>query len=729
MAAFVTITATCAAGLEELVAGEIRGFGGQELEILTGAVTFQGELATAYRCCLWSRFTSRILLLISRFPAPDPDALYAGAKDVAWQQYMRADNTLAVDCVLSTSQINHSHFAALRVKDAVVDSFRELVNDRPSVDSKQPDIRLNVFIRDDEAHLSLDLAGDSLHRRGYRQDGGQAPLKESLAAAIVTRAGVSATMGRDDIILDPLCGSGTLLIEAALIIGDVAPGLDRRHFGFLQWQGHDEALWQTLVDEAMAREEAGGKRPWPRLLGFDSDPAAVKGALANIDRAGLRGKIHVERRDLSRLEAPETVASGRRLLITNPPYGERLSDKEEVKYLYRALGRIAATAFSGWQLAVFCSNPDLLDALAQKTIGHYRFFNGALPCTLRLFEVSGQPDRRTPWQIVNDSLDTILANRLRKNLKPLLKWAQREKISNLRIYDRDIPEYNVAIDLYGPWVHIQEYAAPDTVDADKVRARRREIIDTVAALFDCKRNRIFLKTREKQKGKKQYEKQGAKGRLVEVEEGDCHLLVNMSDYLDAGLFLDHRPLRATIGALARGKRFLNLYCYTGSATVHAAMGGARTTTSVDTSKTYLDWARKNLALSGLDPDRHRLERADCLEWLAARKVERYDLIFIDPPTFSNTKKGGGKVFDVQRDHDRLITAAMALLETGGLLLFSTNSRTFKLDEDLAARFAVHDISAKTIPLDFSRNKKIHRAFEIRHRGAKSGAEEGTAGQG
>jgi len=714
------LTATCAAGLEELVAGEIRGFGGQALEILTGAVTFDGSLAVAYRCCLWSRFTSRILLAISRFPAPDTDALYAGVRAVEWQEHLTVTSTLAVDCVLSSSQINHSHFAALRVKDGVVDYFRDLVGERPSVDSRQPDIRLNVFIRQDEAHLSLDLAGDSLHKRGYRQDGGQAPLKESLAAAIVSRAGVVAALGRDDVILDPLCGSGTLLIEAALISGDIAPGLDRRYFGFLKWQGHKQPLWAELVNEALAREEAGDSRPWPRLLGFDSDPSVVKAALANIDRAGLRGRIHVERRDLARLQPPEGLGQGRHLLVTNPPYGERLSDKEEVKYLYRALGRIASRAFSHWQLAVFCSNPDLLDALAQKTMGQYRFYNGAIPCTLRLFEVAPPLERPVSWQVRNETLDTTLANRLKKNIKPLLKWAQREKISCLRIYDRDIPEYNVAIDLYGPWVHIQEYAAPDTVDADKVRARRKEIIDTVSALLDCKRNRIFVKTREKQKGKKQYEKQGAKGRLVEVEEGDCHLLVNLSDYLDAGLFLDHRPLRALIGARAQGKRFLNLYCYTGSATVHAAMGGARTTTSVDTSRTYLEWARKNLAINGLDPERHRLERADCLDWLMERKVERYDLIFIDPPTFSNTKKGGGRIFDIQRDHGRLITAAMALLETGGLLLFSTNSRTFKLEEDLAARFSVLDISAKTIPLDFSRNKKIHCAFEIRHAGEGEG---------
>ncbi len=706
------LTATCSKGLEELVAEEIRSFGGQDVEILTGAVAFQGELSTAYRACLWSRFASRILLAISRFPAPDTDALYEGVKSVAWKSHMHVENTLAVDCVLSQSKINHSHFAALRVKDGVVDYFRDMVDERPSVDSRQPDIRLNLFLRQDEAHLSLDLSGDSLHRRGYRQEGGQAPLKESLAAAIVSRAGVTAGMGRDDVILDPLCGSGTLLVEAAMIIGDVAPGLDRRHFGFLKWRGHKRLIWDELLNEAMAREETGNEKPWPRLLGFDSDPRVVKAALANIHRAGLHDKIHVERRDLARLQPPTNLSKGRHLLITNPPYGERLSAKEEVKYLYRALGRIAAHSFQNWQLAVFSSNPDLLDALAQKTVGQYRLYNGPIPCTLRLFEVANRPERHVVWQISDQPLDSALANRLKKNLKPLLKWAGRENISCLRIYDRDLQEYNVAIDLYGPWVQIHEYPAPASIADDKVRARRREVLDTVAALLGCKRNRIFLKTRTKHTGKKQPDKP-AKIRLMEVEEEECHFLVNLNDYRDTGLYLDQRLLRQRIHRLAVGKRFLNLFCYTGSATVHAALGGARTTTSVDSSWSYLDWARKNMALNGLDPDCHGLVRADCLQWLQKLKVEKYDLILVDPPAL--TKRGGDLVFDIQRDHDQLITTAMGVLEEGGLLLFATTSQKFRLDESLERDFSVADISTKTTPQDFGRHRKSHRVFEIRHR--------------
>ena len=512
-----------------------------------------------------------------------------------------------------------------------------------------------------------------------------------------------------------MCGSGTLLIEAALIIGDVAPGLDRRYFGFLKWRGHNKEIWQQLVDEALEREESGLEKPWPRLLGFDSNPGVIKGALTNISQADLNGKIHVERRDLARLQPPTGLAKGRHFMITNPPYGERLSEKEEVKFLYRYLGRVAATFFSSWHLAVFSSNPDLLDALAQKTIGQYRFYNGPIACTLRIYEVASHEQQQHTWHINSDSPSSTLANRLKKNLKPLLKWASREQVSCFRIYDRDIPEYNVAIDLFGPWVHIQEYPAPATIAEDKVRARRKEVIETVSQILECKRNRIFIKSKSKQQGKKHGNKKPPKDRLVEVKEGGCRFLVNLSQYPDGGFYLGHRILRGRIHELAAGKRFLNLFSYTGAATVHAAMAGARTTTSIDTSRTFLDWTRKNLSLNGFDPSLHTLERADCLKWLQGRKVERYDLILVDPPSFSNTKRGGGAVFDLQPDHEKLIDTAMGLLEKGGLLLFTTSLGKFSMAEGLLERFDIRDISSKSIPQDFSRKKKALRAFEIRHR--------------
>jgi 23S rRNA (guanine2445-N2)-methyltransferase / 23S rRNA (guanine2069-N7)-methyltransferase len=222
---------------------------------------------------------------------------------------------------------------------------------------------------------------------------------------------------------------------------------------------------------------------------------------------------------------------------------------------------------------------------------------------------------------------------------------------------------------------------------------------------------IFLKVRKPQKGLLQYEKQAEHGEFFEVREGPCRFLVNLSDYLDTGLFLDHRPTRRLIGELARGRRFLNLFGYTGTASVRAALGGAATTTTVDLSRTYLDWARRNMALNGIEGERHRFIQADCLRWLE-RERQRHDLIFLDPPTFSSSKRMQGH-FDVQRDHLNLIRKALARLAPGGILLFSTNFRNFRLNEAALADVSVEDITDRTIPRDFQRNPRIHRCWTIR----------------
>jgi 23S rRNA (guanine2445-N2)-methyltransferase / 23S rRNA (guanine2069-N7)-methyltransferase len=303
----------------------------------------------------------------------------------------------------------------------------------------------------------------------------------------------------------------------------------------------------------------------------------------------------------------------------------------------------------------------------------------------------------------------MFANRLQKNLKQLGKWARREGVECYRVYDADMPEYAVAIDLYGDWVHVQEYAAPRTIEPEKAQARLFDALAAIPQALGVDKSKVVVKRRERQSGTKQYTRQAAQGVFREVNEGGVKLLVNLTDYLDTGLFLDHRPLRLRIQKEAAGKRFLNLYCYTATATVHAAKGGARSTTSVDLSKTYLDWARRNLSLNGFS-DKNKLEQGDVMAWLEADRNE-YDLIFIDPPTFSNSKRMEG-IFDVQRDHVQLLDLAMTRLAPGGVLYFSNNFRKFILDEGLAARYGVEEISAKTLDPDYARNSKIHRAWRL-----------------
>ena len=701
------LIASCASGLEKLVEEEVLQFGGQEVNSANGVVTWSGSLESGYRCCLWSRFASRVYLQLARFAIEDEETLYRKCLDIDWQDHLSEETSFAVSCTLSgESPITHSRYAALKVKDGLVDSFRNRTGNRPSVKTTRPDVQVHLHVDGKTAALSLDLSGESLHRRGYRDSAVKAPLKETLGAAIVALSGWPTDSGT---LIDPLCGTGTLLIEAALMFGDSAPGLSRSYFGFLGWLGHDANLWNDLVSEALEREERGLEKNWPLMLGYDCDPVAVSAARKNIEKAGLEEHIQIKQAELATLRSPDKQG----MLLSNLPYGERLSETEQVSRLYRAFGRILKERFAGWKTGVFISNPTLTDSFTLAWENKYRLFNGSIPCRLLTCTVSGEETafKWIPGEQSGEEGDNEFANRLRKNLKKLLKWADKNDITCFRIYDRDLPDYNLSIDLFSKWVHIQEYTPPKTIDPQLAASRMATAMKCVRDILGVRSNRIFLKTRERQKGRKQYEKKGSSGKMYEVKEGDCSFLVNFTDYLDTGLFLDHRPIREKIHKEAKGKRFLNLYGYTGTATVHAAMGGAASTTTVDLSATYLQWAKMNLALNGLTEFRNKVEKADCLEWLESSSG-KFDLIFIDPPTFSNTKKDK-RVFDVQKDHVRLIELAMARLETGGCLIFSTNFRRFIFEEKLQALYDVREISKESVPFDFSRNEKIHRCWEIR----------------
>ena len=717
-----SLTATCAAGVEDLLVDEIIACGGAEggVEPLSyrGGVSWQGSLESAYRACLWSRFASRILLQIAEFPVVNEEELYQGAlAGVNWQEHLSLDHTFSIDCTLGRTEIKHSQFAGLRVKDGLADFFRERTGKRPSVDTVRPAVRFSVYVDDGRGRVAVNLSGESLHRRGYRADTGVAPLKETLAAAIVALSGCNREMGADQTLLDPMCGSGTLLIEAALLIGDSAPGLSRSIFGFQGWPGHDPDLWSRLVDEAVAREEEGLDRPWPLIVGYDYDPVAVSAARKNIDRAGLSDRIQVHQGQLARLRAP--TAKG--LLVCNPPYGERLGEAEEAVALYRCMGRIFAREFSGWRLGLFASQPDLVDRLGQPGTVSHRLFNGPIACRLVCSDsiVSVSEDVFV-WPLAGGELTgdgADFANRMRKNLTRSFKWAAKEGVSCYRVYDRDLPDYNVAIDIYEKWIHVQEYARPSRMD-EKVAARRFSLVlSWLRELLGARRDRIFIKTRSRQKGKQQLNKKGRSGKMFEVREGDCFFLVNLSDYVDSGLLLDYRLIRQRMRAMATGKRFLNLFSYTGSATIHAAVGGAESTTSVDLSTISSAWAKKNLALNGFGGRAHVTVQADCLQWLAEERGS-YDLIFVDPPSYANLGKKE-QVFEIQDDHVRLLILSMARLAPKGLLIFSTNFRKFVLDPVLSERYHVREISRETIPADFSRNTRMHRCWEFQRREEES----------
>lgn len=717
MAIEMIFFATAPTGIEPLLASELIALGAVDPKPARGGIHFGGSQEVAYRACLWSRTASRVLLPLVQFPADSADALYQGVNSFAWEEHLAPDGTLAVEFAGTCPGINHSHFGAQRVKDAIVDRFRAHCGQRPSVDRHQPDVRLQVLVRAGEASISLDLSGDSLHRRGYRHETVAAPLKETLAAALLLKAGWPSIAAAGGPLLDPMCGSGTLAIEAAWIAGDHAPGLLRSHWGFAGWLGHIPALWTRLINEAMERRETGRTRI-PRIMSSDHDPRAVRATLINAEQAGVAAHLQIAQRDLAAIE-PLPGAAG--LVIVNPPYGERLgATEEEWRPLYRMLGGQLKTRFAGWQAAVFTGDPELGKQMGLRAEKTHVFFNGPLECRLLRFRV--EPGFFVDREAAEQRARTVrleraraegaeeFINRLRKNVRHLSRWADREGISCYRLYDADLPDYAVAIDRYEQWLHVQEYAPPARIDPDLARQRLDQVLAVLPAVLELPADQVFLKVRERQKGANQYQKQAEDGRFYEVREGPARFWVNFTDYLDTGLFLDHRLTRHRLGELAPGRRFLNLFGYTATATVYAALGGAAATTTVDLSPTYLDWARRNLELNDISGARHQLIQADCLQWLA-RARDRYDLIFLDPPTFSNSKRMDA-TFDVQRDHVTLLQQALHLLAEHGVLIFSTNRRKFKLDQAALADWQIEDWSRRTLPLDFSRNPHIHQCWRF-----------------
>ncbi|MDN7142876.1 bifunctional 23S rRNA (guanine(2069)-N(7))-methyltransferase RlmK/23S rRNA (guanine(2445)-N(2))-methyltransferase RlmL [Pseudomonas sp. JQ170] len=726
---------TCPKGLEGLLAEEARGLGLEEVREHTSAIRGSADMETAYRLCLWSRLGNRVLLVLKRFNMKNADDLYDGIHEVEWQDHLEPSGSLAVEFSGHGSGIDNTHFGALKVKDAIVDKLRTRDGERPSVDKLNPDLRVHLRLERGEAILSLDLSGHSLHQRGYRLQQGAAPLKENLAAAVLIRAGWPRIAAEGGALADPMCGVGTFLVEAAMIAADIAPNLKRERWGFSAWLGHVPALWRKLHDEALARAQAGLARPPLWIRGYEADPRLIQPGRNNVERAGLSDWVKIYQGEVGTFE-PRPDQNQKGLVICNPPYGERLGDEASLLYLYQNLGERLRQACLNWEAAVFTGAPDLGKRMGIRSHKQYAFWNGALPCKLLLIKVQPdqfvtgerrQPERdstgngnevqRSPAAVASEPArlsegGQMFANRLQKNLKQLGKWAKREQVSCYRLYDADMPEYALAIDLYQDWVHVQEYAAPRSVDPEKAQARLFDALAAIPQALGIDQSRVVVKRRERQSGTRQYERQSTQGQFLEVNEGGVKLLVNLTDYLDTGLFLDHRPMRMRIQREAAGKRFLNLFCYTATASVHAAKGGARSTTSVDLSRTYLDWARRNLSLNGFS-DKNRLEQGDVMAWLQACRDE-FDLIFIDPPTFSNSKRMEG-VFDVQRDHVELLDLAVARLAPGGVLYFSNNFRKFQLDEHLAERYAVEEITAQTLDPDFARNTKIHRAWRIQAR--------------
>ena len=702
--------ATTARGFEELLKVELTELGATECKIAQGGVHFQADDEALYRSLLWSRLASRILLPIVNGKVYSDLDLYSIVTGQDWLSYFDEKTTFFVDFNGTNQEIRHTQFGAMRVKDAIVDYFERQGKARPNVDKDYPDVRIHAYLNKEELVVSLDLSGEALHLRGYREDTGQAPLRETLAAAIVLRSGWK----KGTPLVDPMCGSGTLLIEAAQMEAQIAPQLYRLHWGFDCWKGHNQDAWDKVKAEAVQQAETYfNQNPKPHFYGFDLDHRVLKKAQKNAQNAGVAHLIQWKQGDVAALKNPSPDEVG--TVICNPPYGERLGTTPALIALYSVFGQRLKNEFGGWNASIFSSESTLLDCLRMRSHRQFKAKNGPLDCVQKNYQISERKESAAENPLEFDRASTVavdFANRLQKNIKKIEKWAKQQGLDAYRLYDADLPEYNVAVDRYGDHIVVQEYVAPKNIDENKARQRLLDAVTATLQVTGIETNKLILKVRQKQKGTNQYEKLANKGEYFYVNEYGAQLWVNLTDYLDTGLFLDHRLTRKMLGEMAKGKDFLNLFAYTGSATVHAALGGAKSTTTVDMSNTYLNWAEQNLILNDIEGKQHKLIQADCLQWL--EKCDRqFDLIFVDPPTFSNSKRMEDS-WDVQRDHIKLMRNLKRILRPNGTIVFSNNKRGFKMDFEALDELGLSavEISAKTLPLDFERNKQIHNCWIV-----------------
>lgn len=697
---------TAAKGLDELLKLEIAdmlNIPDDERQafarVQPGQVSFEAELKDAYKICMCSRLANRVLIVMNEGKANNAGELYKVAAQVDWPQQFSANTSFAVQFVGVSKAINNTQFGALKVKDAIVDAFVEDGQARPNVERQFPEFQVHVRLRRESVAICIDLSGTSLHQRGYREATGDAPLKEQLAAAILYRSGWHKDSNKA--LLDPMCGSGTIAIEGAMIAANIAPNIDRQLWGFRNWFGHQKSEFETVKAEVLAAQ----KTPEGPIYAFDISTTVLDYAVSNAENAGVVDYIDFKQCDALHAKVKETEG----YIVSNPPYGERLDDYVGLLPLYTQFGAHLKVNFANWKVALLSSNEQLLKALKLRTHKRFKLFNGKIETVLALYQLTA--DNLHAFQAKPN--EDEFSNRLSKNLKRLSSWLKRSDTNAYRVYDADLPNYNFAIDIYADWVIVQEYAPPKTIPEGVAQERLAQALLHIPHILNVDKKRIVLKVRKKQEGKAQYQKVDAKQKRIEVHEHQAKFLINPSDYLDVGLFLDHRITRRRFASMCRNKHVLNLFCYTGSVSVHAAMHGAKSVTSVDMSNTYIAWAKDNFAANNLS-GAYEFVQADCLVWLSRQNTaQKFDMMFIDPPSFSNSKRMDND-WDVQRDHVALLTDAKAMLATGGKIFFSNNLRNFKIDSQAleALGFSLEDITRQTIDEDFKRNQKIHHCWVL-----------------
>ena len=713
--------ATCPKGFERLLADELGGLGLHQVRPLTGQVAFAGEIEEGMVACMWSRLASRVVAVLARFGAADADELYGGVADVPWEDHLTGATSFAIDAHGTNDRLRNTRFVAERAKDAVVDRMRARVGARPAVDPTQPDVPLVLRLSRDRATLGVSLSGWSpLFRRGYERTGHRGPqgLRADYACALLALSG----LGRGDEARLLFPGDGTLVVEAASIVSGRAPNLLRSDWGHLRWLGGDAGAWARVLGAAGER----GQAATATVLAADTRRGweGVSTALAR--SAGL----DVDLRQVT----PAGLANG-----TAPLAGDLSWAGDDVARQADALAALAQ-AVSGAPLALLSrdATPDVLMGAGPEVV--LDVLLGRDEATMRRYPAGERP-ARTGVRLRDGSDVPVLvgasdqfAARLAKVARERARWARSEDVSCYRVYDADLPDYAVSIDVYEAlargrhpsetWLYISEYAAPKGVDSSLARRRLMDVLAIAPRVMGVDPAHVTCRTRTRARGGSQYAGDADERRRVvrTIDEGGLDFEVDLGGHLDTGIFLDHRETRSMVREMAKrmpaGGRFLNLFAYTGTATCYAADGGAEHTTTVDLSRPYLDWAGRNLERNGFAGD-HQLVQADVLAWVDeqrhARGAARYDLIFCDPPTFSNSSRMRKSSFDVQRDHVELLIGVSRLLAREGTCVFSCNLRGFRPDVEALARanVTIEDVTAQTIPHDFARNAKVHHCYLVR----------------
>ncbi len=700
--------ASCPKHLELLLKEELISLGAQDVAEKLSGVVFFASPDVLMRTLLWSRLSNRILVLINQIKINDSEDLYNAVYKTDWQNQVRnMPQTLAINFKGTNKELRNTQYSSQVVKDAICDRLREANDSRPDIVKSNADLSVSVVLKHNQILVYQDISGRSLHLRGYRQSLTKAPLKENLAAAVLIRANWQELAKQNYNLIDPMCGSGTFLTEGYLMACDIAPGLTNPHYSVETWSEFNQDKWNELLFEAKTRMMAGVEKFQGQIIGADHHKDSVKITEEHAYQLNAEDKIQCQYKTFDNFNIP----AKNNLIVCNPPYGVRL--KKNVDATWRQLGQWMATKALGSTAAIMTyakSQGFMLGFRAKKS---WQLMNGDIAITLITFDIEAKKKLNSPEGQKHALPETaqMVANRIKKNMHRLKKWIKNEDINAYRIYDADIPEYAVAIDVYNEHINIQEYKAPNTIPEKKTKKRLEDAILGAQVALNIKNDKVHIKTRQKQSSNFQYENKQVDSGDIIVHEQDRKYIVNLEKYLDTGLFIDHRWIRSYIQQNAKGTTFLNLFSYTGSVTVAAATGGAVSTVSVDTSKAYLSWAQENFRINRMNVFSHKLVRSDVLEYLGDCK-QKFDLIFVDPPTYSNSHSRDTD-WDVQRDHMQLLLACKMVLNLNGTIIFSNNYKKFILDEELNDYFEIEDLTQKSISPDFVKSKIKRVCYQLK----------------